>query len=66
MPKAPFSCSFKATGTGTVLCLRTRNSDGATAESIHYTRDGIRPAVSALTRRERREYDTAIQQEWGE
>ena len=66
MNKAPFSCSFSATGKGTVLCSRTRNSDGTAAESIHYTQNGIRPATSALTARERREYLVACKTEWGE
>lgn len=64
--KAPFNCSFKATGKGYVLCERWDNINNCPAQPIHYKRDDIRPATSALTQRQRREYRAAIKEEWGE
>lgn len=62
---APFRCSFRASGKGYVIMERWRNSDDAVAQGYHYTRDGVWPAVSALTPRERREWQHAIGEEWG-
>lgn len=63
--KAPFACSFSATGKGYVLCERWSNRDGKAAETIHYDSKERGPAVSALTPRERREWDQATKEEWG-
>lgn len=63
--KAPFACSFSATGKGYVLCKRWSNRDGSEAESFHYTSIKRGPAKSGLTARERREWNAAATEEWG-